>query len=293
MFASLMPDLIAIDAGPAEAVKVAARAGFAGLDLRLNRFTPDIERLGIERFTDAVEAAGLRVGYCSLTAQKIGVDEEEWRAGIAALPGRARVAQALGYTRATSVVVPFSDDLDAEANAELHATRTREAADILADFDISFGLEYVSPQTRWRDGKHPFVRTLDGLLSLLERVDRPNTGVMLDCFHWACAEETADDLRKLRPEQIIAVHVNDLVADRPLSEQTVMERELPGVTGGVDIETFLRTLAEIGYTGPVTAEPTNPRWKLTARQTAAAETADSINACLRRAGLPAPTPASP
>ena len=293
MFSSLMPDLIAIDVGPAEAVKVTARAGFAGLDLRLNRFTGDIETLGVEAFADAIKAAGLRVGYCSLTAQKIGVSDEEWDAGIAELPRRARVARTLGYTRATSVVVPFSDELDPEANAELHASRTREAADILADFGIAFGLEYVSPQTRWRDGRYPFVRTLDGLLGLLDRVDRPNTGVMLDCFHWACANESADDLRRLRPEQIVAVHVNDLVADRPLTEQTVMERELPGETGGVDIDTFLRTLVEIGYTGPVTAEPTNPRWRLTPMQEAAGDTAHAINTCLRRAGVTPHAPANP
>lgn len=293
MYASLMPDLIAIDAGPAESVKIAARAGFGGLDLRLNKYTPDVERLGVESFADAIHAAGLRVGYCSLTAQKIGVSEAEWRESIAALPRRARVAQGLGYTRATSVVVPFSDELDAEANADLHAARTREAADILADYGIAFGLEYVSPETRWRDGRYPFVRTLDGLLKLLDRVDRPNTGVMLDCFHWACAQESADDLRRLRPDQIVAVHVNDLIAGRPLSEQTVMERELPGVGGGVDIDTFLRTLVEIGYTGPVTAEPTNPRWKLVGRQDAALETATAINACLRRAGIEVHSPANP
>jgi len=293
VFASLMPDLIAIDSGPAEAVKIAARAGFGGLDLRLNRYATEIERLGVEALSDAIDAAGLRVGYCSLTAQKIGVSREEWEAGIADLPRRAKVAQIIGYTRATSVVVPFSDELDPEANADLHASRVREAADILADFGISFGLEYVSPKTRWRDGKYPFVRTLNDLMALLDRVDRPNTGVMLDCFHWACARETPDDLRRLRPEQIVAVHVNDLIADRPLTEQTVMERELPGATGGVDIDAFLRTLVEIGYTGPVTAEPTNPRWKLTPRQQAATETADAINTCLRRVGVEVPSPANP
>jgi sugar phosphate isomerase/epimerase len=149
LYSSLMPDLIGIDAGPAESVRLAARAGFGGLDLRLNRFTPEVERLGPEALSDAIGAAGLRPGYCSLTPQKVDVPEEEWAEGMRQLPRRALVARVLGYTRATSVVVPFSDTLDRRANTRMHVKRTREAADVLADFGIRFGLEYVSPRTRW------------------------------------------------------------------------------------------------------------------------------------------------
>ena len=34
-----------------------------------------------------------------------------------------------------------------------------------------------------------------------------------------------------------------------------MARELPGATGVIDLGTFIRTLAEIGYNGPLRAEP--------------------------------------
>ncbi|MEM7622280.1 MAG: sugar phosphate isomerase/epimerase [Planctomycetota bacterium] len=284
MFASLMPDLVGIDAGPAAAVPIAARAGFAVLNLRINRFVYTIERIGEDALRDAMEAAGLRAGYCSMTAQKMNVADEAWHAEMHDLKRRAEVARTLGFSRATSVVVPFDEDLEPSANTARHAERARAVADVLGDYGIRFGLEYVSPRTRWEGKPNRFVHNLDGMLSLLEAIDRPGVGVMLDCFHWHCAGETPADLRRLRADQIIAVHVNDLVAGRPVEEQTVMERELPGVSGVIDMDGFLGTIAELGYDGPISAEPTHPRWKQTSDEVAARQTADAIHRCLRRAG---------
>ena len=282
MFVSLMPDLIAIEAEPAESIGIAQRAGFGGLDIRLNRFTDSVIGFGVDRFRDAMAEAGLRPGYSSLTAQKIGVGADEWNREIADLPRRAGVARELGYQRATSVVLPFSDDLDEAANTAMHVERIRQAADILADYGIAFGVEYVSPKSRRAGKKYEFVHDLRGAMALLGEVDRPNAGLMLDCFHWACAGESESQIAELDSGIIVAVHLNDFVADRPVEEQTVMERLLPGESGLIDIEGFLRGLARCGYTGPLTAEPTHPRWKDTPADEAAKQTADSISHCLAR-----------
>jgi len=281
MYASLMPDLIAIQAEPPEAIGIARDAGFAGLDIRFNKHLKAVQDFGVASFGKAMKDAGLRPGYSSLTAQKIGVSDEEWKAEMAELPERAAVARELGYERATSVVLPFSESLDWEANTAFHVGRIREACDVLADFGIAFGVEYVSPATRRKGQKHEFVHTLEQALELLKHVDRPNAGLMLDCFHWACAGETEAQLAALDPKLIVAVHMNDLVPDRAMEEQTVMERLLPGESGLVDMGGFLRGLRDCGYTGPLSAEPTNPIWKETPAEEAAKRTADSINTCLR------------
>ncbi|MCA9272762.1 MAG: sugar phosphate isomerase/epimerase [Phycisphaerales bacterium] len=277
-----MPDLIAIEAEPAESIGIAQRAGFDGLDIRFNRFTDAVIGFGVDRFRDEMSAAGLRPGYCSLTAQKIGVDAYEWAREIADLPRRAGVARELGYERATSVVLPFSDELDFAANMAMHVERIRQAADILADFGIAFGVEYVSPKSRREGKKHEFVHDLRGALELLDEVDRPNAGLMLDCFHWACAGESESQIAELDPSIIVAVHLNDFVQGRSINEQTVMERLLPGESGLIDIEAFLRGLVRCGYAGPLTAEPTHPRWKDVPADRAAKQTADSILSCLAR-----------
>lgn len=289
MHSSLMPDLIGIGAGPAESVRIASRAGFAGLDIRLNKFADDVERVNEDALADAMDAAGLRAGYCSVTPQKIAVDQGIWDDELKDLRRRCELARALGYTRATSVVLPFHTELPYDDNLALHRDRVRQAADVLADYGMSFGLEYVSPETRRRDQPHIFVHNLNGMLTLIDAIDRDNVGIMLDAFHWHCAGETPEQLAALPASRIVAVHVCDLLPNRPVSEQTVTERGLPGEFDIVDIAAFLGAIAKTGYDGPVTAEPTNPRWKEEAPETAARLTAEAIDNCFDRAGIARPS----
>lgn len=286
MFSSFMPDMVGIDLEPHDAVELTASVGFEGFDLRLNRFVDSVEGRGVELLADHMQRLNLRPGYASLVSGKLGVSEKEWRGHVADLPRRADIASRLGYRRATTVVLPFSEELTFEQNFDLHVQRTREACSVLTDYGIRFGLEYVSPATRWRGKPHAFVRDLAGLRELLAATQEPAAGIMLDSFHWACANEGVEDILALTADDVIAVHVNDLVAGRSLDEQTVMERELPGTTGSIQIEAFLGALDEIGYEGPVTAEPTHPRWNKTPANDAARATADSVNRVITAARRP-------
>src|SRR5262249_8583745 len=83
----------------------------------------------------------------------------------------------------------------------------------------------------------------------------PNVGLLLDCWHWYTAHETADDLRALRGDDVVVVHVNDAPSGVQIDEQIDNKRALPGATGVIDIKTFLSVLRENGYRGPVMAEP--------------------------------------
>ncbi|MEO1128070.1 MAG: sugar phosphate isomerase/epimerase family protein [Planctomycetota bacterium] len=280
-----MPDLIGIAAGPAESVPIAARAGFEGIDMRINRFADEIERLNPEALAEAFDAAGLKPGYCSIGPMKMDVTAEQWEADLCEVPRRARIARQLGYSRATSVVVPGSDSLAFDENFAEHVRRIEAIASIIGDFGMVFGLEYVSPLTRRAPMKHQFVYDLRGMLQLLDAVAASNVGVMLDSFHWHCADESAADLRALRPEQVVSVHVCDLIAGVPVEQQVVTQRELPGLSGIIDMTTFLRSLAEIGYDGPICAEPTHPRWQTTETSEAARMTARSILECMEHAGV--------
>ena len=106
---------------------------------------------------------------------------------------------------------------------------------------------------------------------------------MLDTFHWHAAGETVDDLRGLTDQQIVVVHLNDAPRGRHLDELDVRDRELPAVTGVIDLKGFMTTLAEVGYTGPLSAEPTHPRWPDTPDDDAAAQTAAAMREALRMA----------
>jgi sugar phosphate isomerase/epimerase len=61
----------------------------------------------------------------------------------------------------------------------------------------------------------------------------------------------------LKKDKIITVDLNDARAGYTADEQIDGKRELPMATGVVDIKSFMEALVEIGYDGPVRAEPFN------------------------------------
>jgi len=279
MYASLMADLIGIDAPPLGCIALAGRHGFTGIDLRINRQSAQIETAGISTIRDAMHAAQVKPGYCSLLPHNLSVDEDTWNQTMRDLPKLAGFAQALGYTRTSTVILPFHETLPFDAAFALHVARVREAMNVLTDFDLRLGLEYVSPITRRAGRPFAFVHNLRGALELFKACDVPNVGLMLDTFHWHCAGETREDLLPLTAEQIVVVHVND-TPRKPVEQQVVTERELPGETGVIDLTTFMDTLRTIGYDGPITAEPTHARWLTADANAACGKTATAIRSFL-------------
>lgn len=282
MYASLMADMIGIDCDPFGSIAFARRFGFDGVDLRLDRFAHVLENeSAVVRFREELARADRRPGYVSILPGKISCDDPEWSAGMSRLPALAKLARALGFRRCASVVLPGHDRLTFDANWDVHVRRIRAAMEVLDEFGISLALEYVAPKTRRAPFKHPFVHTLRGLLRLLDAADRPNAGVLLDCFHWYCARETREDIEAVSAHRIVVVHVNDAIPDRPVDEQVVGERLLPGEGGVIDLRGFVAALRTIGYDGPVTCEPTHPMWATTPHHAAAERTSQSLRAFLQ------------
>lgn len=272
MYASLMSDLIGIHVTVPEQIQLAKRCGFAGVDLRLTDRLEEIQSLGVDRTLDLIQQHGLRVGYGSMLTRTISAVAEDWRAAMEHLPEVATVAEGLGFTRAGVVVLPFDDHCDAAANRARHIERLGQAAPILADHGIALGLEYVSPQTRRQGHRFEFVHNLEQMLLLIQEADQPNVGLMLDSFHWHAAGESAEALAQLVPEHVVVVHLNDAPSGLSRTELDVRVRELPASTGEIDLAGFLGALRDIGYEGPVTSEPTHPRWEETPAEQAATAT---------------------
>lgn len=180
---------------------------------------------------------------------------ESFQKGLDALPAQAKGLQRAGVTRIGTWIRPSHESLTYRANFAQHVERLRQIATILGDHGLRFGLEYVGPKTSWIAAKHPFVHTLAEQLELIAAIDRPNMGLVLDSWHWYTAGETVDDLRALKNEQIVACDLNDAPKGIPVDEQKDLTRDLPCATGVIDLKAFLQVLVDIGYDGPIRAEP--------------------------------------
>ena len=256
MFTSLNTGALGFSAPLDEALRLARTNGFEGLDLPLGELLQLAERTSVREVRERFHAAGVRPGGWGPPVD-FRHDEETYRAGLATLPRYAALAHELGSPWCATWILPYSDELDYEANMDHHVRRLRPIAQILADHGCRFGLEFVGPRTARAGHRYAFIHTIDGALELGERLGTGNTGLLLDCWHWYTSHATREDLARLRADQVVYVHVNDAPPGRDVDEQIDDQRLLPGASGVIDIAGFLQALDRMGYDGPVVAEPFN------------------------------------
>jgi sugar phosphate isomerase/epimerase len=173
------------------------------------------------------------------------------------LPVLAAGLQRAGVDRVTTWLRPGHERLTYVQNFRQHAARLRQVAGVLGDGGVRLGLEYVAPQTSWVNQRYPFIHTLAEMRDLLAEINASNTGLVMDSWHWWHAGDTAADLLTLQGRDVIAVDLNDAPAGIPKNQQVDNRRELPCATGVIDAGAFLNALNQIGYDGPVRAEPFN------------------------------------
>jgi sugar phosphate isomerase/epimerase len=265
---------IGVRADQREAIDLAHRHGFESVepnagylgklsDEELQALLADLKRKGL-----VWGAAGLPLNFRA--------DEERFTSGLKGLRNAARALQRAGVTRVGTWLTPSHATLTYLENFKQHARRLREAARILGDHGQRLGLEYVGPKTSWSSRLYPFIHTLKETRELIAAIGRDNVGVVPDSWHWYTAHETKGDLLVLRNRDVVAVDLNDAPAGIPVDEQIDSKRELPAATGVIDLKSFLEALLEIGYDGPVRAEPFNAALRRLPKEEAVAATARAM-----------------
>jgi sugar phosphate isomerase/epimerase len=254
MFRNLGPGAIGIRGlGLAETIALARETGFDGVELSIREAAELAERRGIEHVRALFADAAVRPGSWGLPFD--WRDEAAWRAGLADLSSLAEVGRQLGCTRVSTWVPSGSDELAMDENWRWHVERFRPIAEALGPSGCRIGLEFIGPKTYRDQFAHPFVYSMGGMLELIEQVGAPNVGLLVDAWHVYTSHGTNEDVARLRPEQVVVVHVNDAPAGIPIDEQDDHTRRLPVATGVIDLAGFMGALGRIGYDGPVTAEP--------------------------------------
>ncbi len=284
MFKNLSPGAVGIKANFEQALDVAARFGFGGVDVGIGEIANLIDQQGAGFVKDKFAARKLRLGGlgCPVEFRK---DEATWQQGLAALPRLAKAAVVIGCTRAATWIMPCSDTMDFQTNFDFHVTRLRPIAQVLKDNGCSFGLEFVGPATIRKGKKFEFIYDMPGMLKLCDAIGTGNMGLLLDCWHWYTSHGTAEDLRRLAAKQVVYVHVNDAPKGVAVDEQLDNVRCLPAETGVIDIGSFLRILREIGYDGPVTPEPFRKDLATLPTDEAAKLVADAMDKAWKAGGL--------
>jgi sugar phosphate isomerase/epimerase len=191
---------------------------------------------GVEERLATLDAAGLRLFQITMTVNvapgQTPYDAARFREVLAAVKGRD-----VQFCLILNGAPPT--DLSVEPRA---VKLLREMSDLARDSGAQ--LLIYPHQTDW-------VERIEEALRVAERVDRPNVGVMFNLCHWLRVDESRDyrPLLERALPRLWAVSINgaDEFDSAPGWERYIQ----PLDRGSFDIATFLRTLDEIGYRGPV------------------------------------------
>jgi sugar phosphate isomerase/epimerase len=249
----LSTGMLGAKASLAESVRLAAQFGFEAVEPSLGPLTAMTEG-EIDRLRAEVESRHLAIGAPG-TGVPVGQSQEAFASWLAGLPKTAKALQRVGGRRIVTWVLSTDAALPYRDNFKLHARRFAEVAGVLGDHNLRLGLEYLGPKTIWASQRFPFLHTMREMKELIAEIGKPNVGFLLDSWHWYTAQETTAELLTLRNEDVAGVHLNDAPKGIPVDQQIDNRRGLPASTGVIDVGGFLGALNQIGYDGPVAAEP--------------------------------------
>jgi len=251
MYKTLAPDCIGHSVTLMESAPIADKYGFEGIWFDIERES----KLPLEQTKALLKKYQLKAAGIALPVE-YRKDENTYQADMDKLEGYAKYAKECGITRCITWILPSSETLTYEENFELHKVRLTKAADVLKKYDISLGLEFIGPQKMRTGVKYEFIHTLEQMIDLCNAIGTGNMGILLDVWHWDLAGQSYDDFNKLPNEKwVVCAHIMDAPAGIAEEDQEDIVRALPGSTGILRIDEFFKGLMELGYTGPVLAEP--------------------------------------
>ena len=274
MTMDLAPSRIGVEAAFPEVVDLAHRYGFGSV-------APDASYLAtlsdadLESLLADLEEKNLVFGAGNMPVDFRG-EAAVFEQGLAALPAIAATLERAGVTRLGTWIMPGHATLGYTENFAQHASRLREIATVLKDHNVRLGLEYVGTPSLRASFENEFIYSMAQTKELIQAIDTGNVGFVLDSWHWHMAGETEADLLTLQDEDVIAADLNDAPAGIPNEEQQDGVRDLPLATGVIEAGVFLNALQQIGYSGPVRAEPFSEKLSEMPDEEAVAETAEAM-----------------
>ena len=265
---------IGVRANLAESVAMAEKYGFEAVDPNVGNLAA-LSDSAMSELLGRLQSGKLVFGSIAQGFPITGNDEK-WTAFLAELASTARTLQRARVTRFVTWLSSSDNNLTYLQNFKLHARRISQAADVLGACNVRLGLEYLGPKTAWARGRYPFIHTLATMKELIAETGKKNIGLLLDSWHWYNAGDTPADLLTLRNEDIVAVHINDAPSGVPVDQQVDSRRELPLATGVIDMAGFINAINQVGYDGPVAAEPMSADLRKLPPDEALARTADAV-----------------
>jgi 2-keto-myo-inositol isomerase len=233
-------------------LQAASGAGFAALEIRDAKLEAYLNGGG------TLQALRRRLGDAGLQAASVNALERSTLVTGAALEAvLARCRTLCGWAAALQcpyVVAVPSFVTGAADPAGIHGQTVdalRAMAGVAGGYGVRIGFEFLGFATC-------SVNTLGAARAIVDAVDHPAVGLVIDAFHFYAGHSTWEMLDGLRREQVFLVHLDD-AEDRPRSQLTDAHRLLPGA-GVIPLKQLIARLEALGYEGVYSLELFRPEY---------------------------------
>lgn len=232
-------------------IMVAGRAGFDAIEIWAAKLRRFLETGTTAELNGYFQQYGVRPWSINSMERITFRSPEERRALRAECETLCRWAQELDCPYIVVVPGPRPRGV-APADVAVDATFIlRELSDVAKPYGIGLGLEFLG-------FKECSIRTLARAYEIVQRVNDPHVGLVLDAFHFYVGGSSLEDIARLDPRRLFVFHIDD-AENRPPNELRDEHRLLPG-EGILPLKDIWRALRAIGYDGVVSVELFRPEY---------------------------------
>ncbi|WP_380177642.1 sugar phosphate isomerase/epimerase family protein [Kalamiella sp. sgz302252] len=255
-----------------EKIIAAAQAGFTQLEL----WRQDV---------DAAKGTAQDVAAL-LQKQQLGLTDYQVLLDFDGAPEEQREAKRQDAIKMMEAAVALgAKTLLTPASTQKECIADREEEDIrwLAQEAGKRGLRVAFEAMAWST----HINTTDAAWRLVQRINEPNLGLVVDAFHIFARNRTIADLNGIPMEKIFLVQLSDLAtlpSGSELMETARHHRLLPG-QGNFPLYTLLDYLQAEGYSGPIGLEVFNDEIKQQQPADAAKEAMHALKRCCAQASV--------
>jgi predicted RNase H-like HicB family nuclease len=148
---------------------------------------------------------------------------------------------------------------------------------------IRLGIGFRAGKELEEGKQYPFVRNVEGLLSLVSSV--PNAGIYFDTWDWVVGDGAMDQVSELKADDIVAVRLGSVPADVDITKATSVDRILPEKEGTLNHVSVVQHLSSIGFDGPLSPSASSTRYKGQTRESTVQKAQEAIDGIFKDAGL--------
>ena len=201
---------------------------------------------------DAGDAPGTETAAaCCGCPVNAGRDEAAYKAGMEGLEEAARFAAAVGCNRMTAIL-PAASRTPKDELLKTYKERYTAVAAVLAKHKVRLGFEFLGPLQFRTRSPYEFLWRMNDVVDFCKECG-PNTGLLLDAWHWHHAGATVQDILNAGKSRIVTVHVSDCAKMAP--EDVKDNQRLLAGEGVIDLMGFFKALKKVGYVDGVSPEP--------------------------------------